>query len=233
MITEENFIDFKCPYCQETVSFPQADSGFARACPSCTETVIVPDDGSETGRPLPFPLETERLVLRRFAPGDWRDLLEFMSDEERFRHLGGGPLEEETLLRWLDVEAHVKLTTPDQMFYLGIQLKESGKLIGYVGLRFTDPLQTALVVLLNRSFEKQGFATEALRAVLGFCFKGIKLHRVTARIDTRDTAATKLCERVGLRREGEFVKDTPGLDGWHSSGWYALLEEEFKACSPP
>jgi [ribosomal protein S5]-alanine N-acetyltransferase len=229
MITEENFVDFKCPHCEETVSFPQSDAGFARACPNCTETVVVPDDGSELGRKLPLPLETQRLALRRFAPGDWKDLLEFMSDEEIFRYIGGGPMEEEDLLRWLDAEVNVKLTTPDQMFYLGIELKETNKLIGHVGLRFTDPFQTALLVVMNRAFQRKGYATEAVQAVLGFCLKAIKLHRVTARATTLNPAACKLFERVGMRREGEFLKDTPTLDGWQSSVWFAMLEEEFSA----
>lgn len=227
MITEENFVDFRCPHCQETISFPQADAGFARACPNCTETVIVPEDGSDVGRQLPLPIQAERLVLRRFAPGDWKDLLEFMSDEETFRYVGGGPLEEEDLLRWLEAEVHVKLTTPDQMFYLGIELKEPQKLIGYIGLRFTDPLQSALIVVLNRAFRRKGFAAEAVRAVLGFCFKGIRLHRVAARSNSQNAPACKLLDRVGMRREGEFLKDTTGLEGWESSTWYAMLEEEF------
>ncbi len=227
MITEENFIDFKCPYCEETISFPQADAGFARGCPSCTESVIVPDDGSETGRRLPLPIDTPRLALRRFAPGDWKDLLEFMSDEEIFRFIGGGPLEEDELLRWLEAETNVKLTTPDQMFYLGMELKEQNKVIGYVGLRFADPLQTGLIVVVNRAYQRKGLGTEAVRAVLGFCFNDIKLHRVTARSNTLNTAACKLFQRVGMRREGEFLKDTPSPEGWQSSAWYALLEEEF------
>lgn len=226
MITEENFIDFKCPYCQDTVSFPQVDAGFARACPNCTETLIVPEDGSEAGGVLPLPIETARLRLRRFAPGDWKDLFEFMSDQELFCYVGGGPMEEDDLLRWLDAEVNVKLTTPEQMFYLGMELKDSDKLVGYVGLRHTDPLQAALVVVLSRGYQRKGFASEAVQAVIEFCFKRIKLHRVTARSDSRNAAACKLFERIGMRREGEFVKDTPGADGWHSSTWYALLEEE-------
>ncbi len=227
MLTEENFVDFKCPYCEEIISFPQTDGGFARACPNCTETVIVPDDGAETGRPLPFPLETERLILRRFAAGDWKDLIEFMSDPGVFQYIGGGPLEEEELLRWLDAEVLVKLTTPDQMFYLGMELKEPQKLIGFVGLRFADPLQAGLHVVVNPAFQRKGLATEAVRAVVNFCFSGIKLHRLTARFDTRNTGAGKLCERARMRKEGEFLKDSPGPDGWQSSAWYALLEEEF------
>ena len=227
MITEESFVDFRCPYCEEPVSFPATDAGFARACPNCTETVIVPEDGSDLGGRLPLPIVTERLTLRRFAPGDWKDVGEYMSDECLFHHLGGGPLEEEELLRWLDAEVHVKLTTPDQMFYLGIELKEQSKVIGHIGLRFSDPLQAGLLILLNRNFHGKGFATEALQALFGFCFKDLKLHRLTATSDTRNTSACKLFEKAGMRREGEFVKSIQSHEGWQSSAAYALLEEEF------
>ena len=86
MITEENFIDFKCPCCHEPVSFPKETAGFVQGCPSCNESLIVPDDGSEVGRPIPLPIATPRLVLRRLAAGDWKDLLELMSDEEFFHY---------------------------------------------------------------------------------------------------------------------------------------------------
>ncbi len=227
MITEESFVDFRCPYCEETVSFPATDAGFARACPNCTETVLVPQDGSDVGERLPLPIITERLSLRRFAPGDWKDLLEYMSDESLFHHLSGGPLEEDDLLRWLEAEVHVKLTTPDQMFYLGIELTEKSKLVGHIGLRFTDPLQAGLLVILNRNFHRQGIAIEALRGLFEFCFKGIKLHRLTATLDARNASARRLFEKAGMRREGEFLKSVPSHEGWQSSLAYALLDEEF------
>ena len=44
-----------------------------------------------------------------------------MSDEEFFRYLDGVPLDEDGVLRWLESDAHVKLTTPDQIFYLGMR----------------------------------------------------------------------------------------------------------------
>jgi [ribosomal protein S5]-alanine N-acetyltransferase len=227
MITEESFVDFKCPYCRETVSFPQPDAGHARACPMCNETVIVPDDGSEVGREPPLPINTERLVLRRFAPGDWKDLLELMSDEELFTYSEGRPLNEDEVLHWLEAERNVKLTTPEQLFYLGIELKDGGKVIGFVALRFEDPWQARLHVMLNRSYQHKGYSVEAMDALLGFCFRGIKLHRVSVRFDSRNSAAQKLCENLGLRKEGEFLKDTRGVEEWHTSLHYAALEEEY------
>ena len=229
MITEESFVDFKCPYCGEPVSFPQESAGFAQACPNCTESVIVPDDGSEVGKQIPLPIKTPRLILRRLTAHDWRDLLELMSDEEFFRYQDGVPLDEDGVLRWLESDAHVKLTTPDQTLYLAIEVQDGSKLIGYMSLSFTDPqrLQVTFSISLNRKFQRQGFAREALVALLTFCFEGLKLHRVAGWCDSRNTAASRLLEKVGLRREGEFVKSRWLHGEWANSLWYAMLRDEF------
>ena len=229
MITEESFIDFRCPYCKEPVSFPQEQAGFPQACPNCTEALIVPDDGSDEGWEIPLPITTARLVLRRLAPQDWKDLLELMSDEEFFRYQDGVPLDEDGVLRWLESDPYIKLTTPGQTFCLGIQLQDGGKLIGYLTLNFTDPQrrQVTLNLSLNRNFQRQGFAQETLTALLTFCFEDLNLHRVAGWCDSRNTAACRLLEKAGLRREGEFVKSRWAHGEWANSIWYALLAEEF------
>ncbi len=235
MIAEESFIDFNCPYCGGSVSFPRDCAGLARECPNCIESVIVPEDGNGTGRKLPLPVTTPRLVLRRLAAADWQDLQELLSDEEIFRYAEGRPLEEEEILRWLESDAHVRLTSPGQAFYLGIQLKDGGKLIGYLRLSLREPerLQAAVTVFLNRRFQRQGFALEAVNALLGFCFEGVKMHRVTAGCDSKNSAACRLFENVGLRREGEFLKDNFFNGEWTNTVWYAVLSDEYlKADSP-
>ena len=116
MITEENFIDFKCPYCGDPVSFPHENAGSLQACPGCNESLIVPEDGSEIGGRIPLPITTSRLVLRRLTHGDWKDLLDLMSDEEFFRYQDGVPLDEDSVLRWPDSEAHVNAYAPTSRF---------------------------------------------------------------------------------------------------------------------
>lgn len=229
MITEESFIDFKCPCCGEPVSFPAESAGFAQACPNCTQSLIVPEDGSEVGRQIPLPMTTARLVIRRLAGGDWKDLLELMSDEDFFRYMDGVALDEDGILHWLESDAHVKLTTPDQTLYLGIEVQDGSKLIGYMGLNFPDAhrLQATFTIGLNRKFQRQGFAHEAVEALLHFCFKELKLHRVAAWSDSRNTAGSRLLEKAGLRREGEFLKHRLLHGEWADSTWYAMLGEEF------
>jgi len=234
MLTEESFIDFKCPYCGDDVSFPGDCAGFAQACPNCTESVIVPEAAGAAGRGLPIPMTTARLVLRRLQAGDWRDLLECHSDEELFRYVDGRPLGEEEILRWLENDSHVKLTTPNQPFFLGIELQNGGKLIGYLSLNFTDAqrLQAAFSIFVGRSHQRQGLASEAVAALFDFCFTGIKLHRVTASCDSRNVAACRLLEKAGMRREGEFLKDHFADGEWFDTVSYAKLSEESSSGTP-
>jgi [ribosomal protein S5]-alanine N-acetyltransferase len=228
-MNEESFVDFKCPHCGDGVSFPGEYVGRAEECPNCANSLIVPRDGSEVGGKLPIPIATPRLSLRRLQAGDWSDLMEILSDEELLVYLEGRVLGEEEVIKWLEAEGYVRLTSPDQTFYLGLETKEGHKLIGYASLRFTDPQrqQALLSLMLNRTFHRKGFGTEALSAVLGFCFEGIGLRRVTAQCDSRNVAACKLCEKVGLRREGEFVQDRMLNAEWVNTVWFAMLREEY------
>jgi RimJ/RimL family protein N-acetyltransferase len=226
VISEDNFTDFKCPHCEETVSFPAEDLGKLRACPNCLGDLIVPEAAEQIGLKLPLPISTQRLTLRRFTSGDWKDLLEFMGDDELFRYAGRS-LQEDEILLWLERDRQVRLTTQGQTFWLPIVITQTSKVVGYTGLTLTGPLQAMVAIFLSRTYQKQGLAIEAVDALLGFCFEGIKLHRVTTSCDSRNSAACKLFERVGMRREAEFVKDTPDVDGWLSTVWYAALEEEY------
>jgi RimJ/RimL family protein N-acetyltransferase len=113
------------------------------------------------------------------------------------------------------------------MFRLAIQLQDGNQLIGHCGLWFPKPSQAMVNINLHRNYQRKGFGLEAVKALLGFCFWGIKLHRVSASCDSRNTAAGRLFESVGMRREAEFVKDQPMAEGgWSNSIWYAILEEE-------
>lgn len=228
-MTEESFVDFKCPYCGDAVSFPQDSVALVQECPLCSESLLLPAPGSEVGQRIPLPIKGQRLALRRLQAGDWRDLLECLSDEELFQYTEGRTLGEEEVLHWLESDAHIRLTTPGQPFCLGIELLDAAKLIGYLSLTFADPqrLQATLNVFVNRSHQQKGFATEAVDAALDFCFEGIGLHRIAAFCDSRNAAARRLCEKVGLRREGEFLKDRCVNGEWTNTLWYAVLREEY------
>jgi RimJ/RimL family protein N-acetyltransferase len=217
MITEETFLDFKCPYCGEANSFPQTDAGLLRECFNCMESLLVPISGADAGGRIPLPITTQRLLVRRFEGRDSPDLLGFLFEEE------------EEAIRWLENNRKVKLTTPEQMFFLGLEFRDEEKIIGRVGLQIRGEarLEAQVYVELNEKYRRQGFALEALDGVLGFCFEGLGLHRVVGNCDSKDAPACRLFECVGMRREAEFVKSYLANGEWRNELWYAALDEEW------
>src|SRR5437899_9719834 len=84
---EENFFDFKCPYCAAVNSFPENAAGRLRDCMNCMENFLVPEPSGEVARKVPLPITSANLVLRRAEPEDWKDFLEFLfADEDDFNH---------------------------------------------------------------------------------------------------------------------------------------------------
>src|SRR5687767_7631406 len=169
MSDEPQFVDFKCPHCQETVSFPETASGTAHECPNCLETLVIPAEPKEFADRVPVPIQTPRLILRRLEAGDYQDLKEFIFDKEMFRYIPADPQDEESILKWLEADRFVKLTSQNATFTLGIQLQADPKLIGLIYLRLTeDGSQATLQVNVSLTLQRQGFGTEATDAVLGF-----------------------------------------------------------------
>ena len=228
MADEDNFLDFKCPFCGATASYPQSASGTLRECFNCLQDFIVPEPGCDMARSVPIPITTDRLVLRRFEADDLEALTALAADEGFFLHEEGSDADRErAVARWLEGQRQVKLTSP-QMFRLAIVTRAGGKQIGYVGIGLYDEVQAGLEIELHRDFQHQGFALEAIEAVLGFCFEALKLHRVTAACDSQDAAACRLFDRVGMRRESESIKDRRMPDGsWGNTVGFAALEEEY------
>jgi len=66
--------------------------------------------------------------------------MKLLADEDFFQSTDGlAANEEEQVLRWLESDAAIKLTTPNQMFRLAIVLQDGHQLIGHAGLWFPKP----------------------------------------------------------------------------------------------
>ena len=98
-----------------------------------------------------------------------------------------------------------------------------------INLNFIDGLrqQAGIDIVVSRGFQRHGFGTEAVNALLNFCFEAIALHRVIGSFDSRNVSARRLFEKAGMRREGEFLKDRLLNGEWVDTVWLAMLSEEY------
>jgi RimJ/RimL family protein N-acetyltransferase len=215
--TGEDFLDFKCPYCGALNSFPTSAAGHARECMNCVETFLVPLADGEAARPLPLPVETEKLRLRRFEPGDWQDLLEFRFNEE------------DDATGWLLTATKARLSEANQTLYLAVAARDTGKVVATLSLRFIDVdfNQAELSLEAAKPGPFPGFQLEALDAAFDFAFRDLHLHRVFAWCLSDVTEMRNLFSEAGMRQEAEFIKNNYFDGAWHSSTWFALLREEY------
>jgi RimJ/RimL family protein N-acetyltransferase len=76
------------------------------------------------------------------------------------------------------------------------------------------PRQAEIGFTLACEHQGKGYATEAVDCLLDYVFGKLGKHRVIAITDARNLAASRVLERVGMRREGHFIENV-----WFKGGW--------------
>jgi RimJ/RimL family protein N-acetyltransferase len=86
--------------------------------------------------------------------------------------------------------------------------------------------RVAIGYIIDPAHHRKGIASEAVSAMLDFCFGELGIHRVQAFIYPDYTASRKLVERPGFRCEG-LLRDNLRVNGvWRDDMLFALLETD-------
>jgi RimJ/RimL family protein N-acetyltransferase len=177
-----------------------------------------------------YPVRLARLMLRPLTEADVGDLVEYRSIPEVCRYV---PFEPQ---RAADVIARIngawRQQTLDQegdSITLGAELMDSGKLIGDVMVRWVSAEHSCgeIGYVFNPAYSGRGYAAEAAHAGLHLAFDDLRLHRVIARIDARNSASGRLATRLGMRQEAHLRENEWFKGEWTDELDYALLEHEW------
>jgi len=174
---------------------------------------------------------TERLNIRRLELRDSEAVFNYRSDPMISRYQNWEPESVGEIQSFITGLEKICLGTPGQWYQLGLCVRSSGELVGDCGIHVQvhDPRQVEIGITLAREFQVRGFATEALRAILGHLFLTLGKHRVFGSVDPRNTPSLALMERVGMRREAHFVESLWFKGAWVDDIIYAMLRREYQA----
>jgi RimJ/RimL family protein N-acetyltransferase len=141
-------------------------------------------------------LETNRLVLRMFRDGDWRDLHEYYGDSECMRYtLKKAHTEAETWRVMASLVGHWHLRGYGPY---AVEEKASGTVLGIVGLWY--PMgwpEPEIAWGLARRHWGRGFAREAARAVHHMALHCLPDVALISFIDALNTASIHLAKALG------------------------------------
>jgi RimJ/RimL family protein N-acetyltransferase len=177
---------------------------------------------------VPSAIETSRLLLRPLTAIDAPTVARLAGGREiadttlSIPH----PYSEEQAREW--IATHTVRSGGKEMVF-AITLKESGSLIGSIGLRDidTEHSQAEMGFWIGLDWWGQGFATEAGRAVIRFAFEQLDLNRVHAHHMVRNPASGRVLEKIGMTREGVLRQRVKKWGVFEDVVVMAILKEEW------
>jgi RimJ/RimL family protein N-acetyltransferase len=88
--------------------------------------------------------------------------------------------------------------------------------------------QAQLGWVLDPAYTGHGYATEATRELLRYCFQDLGVRPVTANCFLDDDTSWRLTEHVGMRLEQHAIRESRHWSGrWLDTVGYAILGEEW------
>ena len=151
------------------------------------------------------PIETERLVLRRYTLLDINDVFTYASDSEVTKYLlwdAHKDLEDsKNFLNWIE---SVNCTERGKIFFVyAIQLKSENKVIGSIDFKNTHKFAGQIDYVIGQKYWGRGYMTEAAQAIKNWAFRDLpELVRLQAYCLPENLGSRRVMEKVGMEYEG-------------------------------
>ncbi|MYD10791.1 MAG: GNAT family N-acetyltransferase [Chloroflexi bacterium] len=176
-------------------------------------------------------LETERLRLRRIGAADlddwmavWRSpgVLDYLIDFEGAPHEDVG----REIIDWAE-----RIFAEGSGIRWALALRTKGRMIGSCGFHLYDRHHQRVEIgyELHSQYWRQGLMTEAVNAVLEFCFETLAVHRVEADVVEGNAASAALLKKAGFTLEGVWRDRVYKRDAWQSLWQFGILKPEYDA----
>ena len=173
-------------------------------------------------------LETGRLILRKLTMHDAEDVYAYSRDPEVARHVLWDAHrsigESRAYLRYM-----LRKYRMNEAASWGIELKETGRIIGTVGFMWVQDDNRAAEVgySLARAQWDKGIMTEALTAVIEYSFLTLRLNRIEAIHDLSNPASGAVMRKCGMIREGTMREKLFNKGKYVDVDLYAILRKDF------
>jgi RimJ/RimL family protein N-acetyltransferase len=176
-----------------------------------------------------FPIRTARLLLRELRHSDFDDVHAYAADPQVARFMDWGPNAREQTIEFMNRKLEEQSRWPREEVSLAVEHVADARVIGSIRLAASDRDNLAGDVgySLNSAYWRQGYATEAARALIDVGFKTLGLHRIWAECDTQNVGSWGVMQRLGMRREGHFRDGKLIKGAWRNRYLYAVLAEEW------
>ena len=145
-------------------------------------------------------LETERLIIREYTPGDFDALYEILSDAQTMKYYPK-PYDENGVRRWINwcIDSY-------RQYGFGLwalELKETGTFIGDCGISMQNidgEILPEIGYHVHKKYWRQGYAKEACATVKDWFFKNTEHDSVYSYMNQENVASYATAVANGMKR---------------------------------
>lgn len=168
-------------------------------------------------------IETDRLILRYMNVNDTHAIfLNINSDKEVLKYFVDRYVEKESDMI---LDKIIKFCLDNQRYLFAIELKETHEVIGMIlQCSSASPVfnTTEIGYAIGRKYWNKGYATEALKAMIGFVFSQ-GAHKVYVSHIIGNDASKRVIQKCGLVHEGIRKEDIHYHEQYFDVDYYYLL----------
>ncbi len=175
-------------------------------------------------------METERLILRRFAMDDAEAVfLNWASDDEVTRYLTW-PTHQNVTVSQAYMNYCIKGYDSQAFYQWGIELKNSHELIGNISVvKVIDEIDSIeLGWAIGKKYWGYGYTAEAGLKLIDFFFDQIKAKRICARHDVNNPNSGRVMQKIGMKYEGILRQSGRNNQGIVDMANYSILKSEWQ-----
>ena len=170
-------------------------------------------------------IETNRLVLRAMKISDTHAIfLNINNDKEVLKYFVDRYVEKESDMV---LDKVIKYCLDNQRYFFAIELKDTREVIGMIlQCSGASPVfnTTEIGYAIGRQYWNNGYATEALKAMIDFIFsRGI--HKVVVSHIIGNDASKRVIQKCGLIHEGIRKEDIYYHEQYFDVDYYYLLNQ--------
>jgi RimJ/RimL family protein N-acetyltransferase len=176
-------------------------------------------------------LTTERLAIRPLARGDVPEFTRYRNVPEVARYQDWTlPYTTDLAQAIVDDAEQVGAPTGGRWLQLAVTAQRDGTLLGDVAVWLDeDELLATIGYTLAPEHWGNGYAAEAVGAVVDWLFSTRTVHRVTATIDPRNLQSARVLERNGFRYIGTARSAALVRGEWSDDARFEILADEWTA----
>lgn len=174
-------------------------------------------------------INTKRLALRPFSYTDDEDMLTYWISDPAIQSMYSEPTytTKESVKELLD--KYICSYEKSDYYRWAIIEKASDICIGQIAIFLVDNKNhfCEIEYALGSKFHRKGYATEAVRSILDFCFNQVNFHKVQVCHKEGNIASQGVIKKCSFKHEGT-LRDFFFMDGKYVSRlYYSMIKEEY------